>query len=379
MASTNLTDVKPRVLVLGGCGFIGRNLVEFLVDNDLVSSVTVVDKVPPQTAWLNRKHQEIFDSEKVTFKSANLIIPASCENAFLDEGNPIDFVVNCAGETKYGQTDPVYREGILKLSLNCANQAAKLNVKRYIEISSGHVYSNDKAAHKESAKVEPWTFVAKYKLMVEEDLKNVTGLNYAVVRPAIVYGKGDKNGIVPRLVTGAVYRQLGEMMRLLWTKDLAMNTIHVRDVCRAVWLLCQRYADGGATQGQTFNLVDLGDTTQGCISAIVSEIFNINHDYVGSMLSSVYKTDMATVVDEINDKHVGPWADACSTDGIENTPLTPYLDAEMLTNHHLRLDGTNLISAVNFVHDIPKINKDSVKEILDDYVEMRLFPKSLVL
>ncbi|KAG8225282.1 hypothetical protein J437_LFUL001895 [Ladona fulva] len=379
MASTNLEGAKPRVLVLGGCGFIGRNLVEYLVDNDLVSSVTVVDKVPPQTAWLNRKHQEIFERQEVTFKSANLIIPASCANAFADAGEPIDFVINCAGETKYGQTDPVYREGILKLSLNCATLAAKHNVKRYVELSSGHVYANDKVAHKEDDKIEPWTFVSKYKILVEEELKTVPDLNHVVIRPAIVYGKGDKNGIVPRLVTGAVYRHLGEMMRLLWTKELFMNTIHVQDLCRAMWLLCLRHADGGATRGHIFNVVDMGNTTQGCISSIVSEIFNINHDYVGSMLSSVCKADMAGLVDEINDKHVGPWAEACAQNGIENTPLTPYLDSEMLKNHHLCLDGTKLRSAVDFIHNFPEITKDSVKEILDDYVEMKLFPKTLVL
>ena len=38
----------------------------------------------------------------------------------------------------------VYKDGILKLSLNCAKQALKSNVKRYIEISTAQVYSCDK-------------------------------------------------------------------------------------------------------------------------------------------------------------------------------------------------------------------------------------------
>ena len=36
---------KPRVLVLGGCGFVGRNFVTFLVQNDLASKIRVADKV----------------------------------------------------------------------------------------------------------------------------------------------------------------------------------------------------------------------------------------------------------------------------------------------------------------------------------------------
>ena len=31
----------------------------------------------------------------------------SVENAFKTDGPPFDFVINCAGETKYGQSEPV--------------------------------------------------------------------------------------------------------------------------------------------------------------------------------------------------------------------------------------------------------------------------------
>lgn len=94
----------------------------------------------------------------------------SCKNAFaLDEdGKNWDVVINCAGETKLGQTDPVYQEGILKLSINCAKEAACLKVAHYIEISSSHMLSSEKVPHKEDGNLEPWTFVGKWKLEVSE-------------------------------------------------------------------------------------------------------------------------------------------------------------------------------------------------------------------
>jgi nucleoside-diphosphate-sugar epimerase len=91
--------------------------------------------------------------------------------------------------------------------------------------------------------------------------------------------------VASRLVVGAVYKHLGEMMKLLWGPDLHMNTIHVRDVVRAMWHVANR----PETVGQTYNLVDEGDSTQGSISAIVSELFNINHDYWGTTLSTLAK------------------------------------------------------------------------------------------
>ena len=63
--------------------------------------------------------------------------------------------------------------------------------------------------------------------------------------------------LAPRLVIGAVYKQLGEKMKLLWTKDLKMNTVHVRDVVRALWHL----RDAGPPN-QVYNLGDKGETSK---------------------------------------------------------------------------------------------------------------------
>ena len=41
----------------------------------------------------------------------------------------------------------VYKEGILKLSLNCATQSVKSGIKRYIEVSTSQVYTGDKVSH----------------------------------------------------------------------------------------------------------------------------------------------------------------------------------------------------------------------------------------
>lgn len=149
-------------------------------------------------------------------------------------------MINCAGETKLGQTDPVYQEGILKLSLNCANESAHHNVKHYIELSSGKMYSSDKVPHKEDGPIEPWSYIGKWKRQVEKTISEIPNLRYTVLRLATVYGCGDRIGLMPRIIIAAIYRQLGETMKLLWNADLKLNTVHVEDVCRAIWLVCGR-------------------------------------------------------------------------------------------------------------------------------------------
>uniref|UniRef100_A0A1B6M4V8 NAD-dependent epimerase/dehydratase domain-containing protein n=1 Tax=Graphocephala atropunctata TaxID=36148 RepID=A0A1B6M4V8_9HEMI len=362
--------VKPRVIIFGGCGFVGRNLVEYMITNELVSGLRVVDKVPPQIAWLNKQLQDIFDDPLVEFKSVNLIIQGAAELAF--ENGDFEYAINCAGETKLGQTEQVYEEGVYKVSVNCASAAAKHGVKRFLEVSSGQVDSNEKVEHKESDPVKPWTKVAKYKLQVESYLKTIPGLKYTIIRPAIVYGTGDRSGLTPRLVLGCIYQHLGESMKLLWSRDLVMNTVHVRDVCRALWFLSQR----DDTVGQVYNVVDDSHTTQGSVTEIISDIYNINYDYYGNILSTICKGDLSVVVEEANDKHMGPWAEVCRVAKVENTPLSPYIHQELLDKKHLHLSNEKL-KATGFTLTQPVLTKQLLLQIIDDFAEMKLFPRMI--
>lgn len=50
--------------------------------------------------------------------------------------------------------------------------------------------------------------------------------------------------IAPRLVVGAIYKHLNEMMKLPWTAELKAHTIHVDDLVRATYHLCMKGKPG---------------------------------------------------------------------------------------------------------------------------------------
>lgn len=71
---------------------------------------------------------------------------------------------------------------------------------------------------------------------------------------------------------------------------------------------------------------------------------------------------MSVVVDEINDKHMGPWAELCQIDKTENTPLTPYMDAELLYRNDLNLSNDKLKS-FGYQLLVPRFTKEKVEEV----------------
>jgi len=359
---------KPNVLVLGGVGFIGRNLVKYLVDNKVAEKIRVVDKVLPAIAFLGQEHQAAFDNPSVEFMQGNLTSADSVAKIYTLPEGKFNIVFNLAAETKYGQTDAVYAEKVLDLSVKVATEAAKRGTDKFIEVSTAQVYEASKKKAKEGDKLEPWTSIAKFELKAEEELRKIAGLNLIIVRPACVYGPGDVNGLCPRIICGAVYKHIGEKMKFLWDKDLKINTVHVRDVVKALWHLSQK-----GSLGAIYNLADKNDTDQGNFNDILQKIFGIETGFQGAIISNLAKVNFKAVTEEVNDKHLKPWSDLCKAANILNTPLTPYLDQELLYNNSLSVDGS-AIEATGFVYDVPKVDEALVREQMDYFIKQNLFP-----
>jgi nucleoside-diphosphate-sugar epimerase len=363
---------KPTVLVLGGLGFIGRNLVQFLYEQNLVSKIGVADKQLPDLAGLSKKQTEIMKSDLVWFKQANLAREAMVNKVFDESGTKWDYVINLAGETKYSQTEEVYKENIIDVSVTCGKAAAKRSVKKFIEVSTAQVYDAGKKPSSETDKVKPWTKLAKAKLTAEEELKKINGLNLIIVRPAIVYGPGDISGITPRLICGAVYKYLNETMEFLWDKELKINTVHVYDTVAALWHLALN-----GKVGEVYNLADKNETDQGMINSILEKIYGIKTGFLGSFKSKVATTvAMKTVAETANEKHLKPWSDLCKSKQITNTPLTPYLDEELLYNNPLSIDGTK-ITTTGFNYKYPNVTEETLRETLNYFIELGYFPQGM--
>jgi len=366
-------SAKPRVIVLGGTGFIGKQFVQYLVDNNLVSKVRVADKVLPSFAAMTKHQEEMFNGPIVDFRQTPLTQAAKVDALFDDPEGKYDFVFNLAGETKYSQTEAVYKENVIDVATKCATAAAKHGVKRFIEVSTAQVYDGDKAkkAYTEDAKPEPWTALATAKLASEKALLAIPNANVIILRPAIVYGPGDLSGITPRIICGAVYKHLNEEMEFLWDKDMRINTVHIQDVVRALWHLTTN-----GTVGQIYNLCDKNDTTQGSVNELLTSIFGIKISCLGSIKTNLAKGAFGVkhLAEVANDKHLTPWSELCKSKSITNTILSPYLDEEILYHNSMFVDGTK-IESTGFTYNVPKMTKESLVAVMKHFQDLGYFPK----
>ncbi|KAL9050740.1 MAG: hypothetical protein Q9206_004969, partial [Seirophora lacunosa] len=324
LPSEDTRDNKPAVLIVGGLGYIGRFLALYLHKNNLACSIRLVDKVLPQLAQ----------------SLAKIFTPApSCPR------EEYTYVFNCGGETRYSQEDAVYKARSVELTVQLARECARRKTPALIEFSTGQIYKSPDSSTiksggcKEDATTKPWTKLATYKLSAEEELEKLrksAGLRYTVLRLGHVYGPYDVGFLARGLCLAKVYERKGEEMKWLWTKDLRVNTVHVDDVCAAAFSAAKWCAsvlpDQEASLAQrTFNIVDAGDTSQGTLATIFSQIFNLKTGFQGSLVSSFAKFNMESVVDDVNEEILGPWADLLRESGITDSgPLSPFMEKELL-------------------------------------------------
>lgn len=71
---------------------------------------------------------------------------------------------------------------------------------------------------------------------------------------------------------------------------------------------------------------------------------------------------MPSATEESNEKHLAPWSDACTRDGVTNTPLSPYIDQELLYNKHLHVDGSR-IEGTGFAYEVPQVTRELLSKV----------------
>ncbi|KAI9700463.1 MAG: hypothetical protein M1820_006762 [Bogoriella megaspora] len=416
--TTNSTQSgKPSVLIIGGLGYVGRFLALYIHQNSLASTIRLVDKQLPELAMLPPEFNEACSKEN--FMQADASRESNLARILTPpqgHAESYDYIFNCGGETRFSQEDNVYRARSYMLSLVLGQAAAKKGCKAFIECSTGMVYAPDKTPRRESDRTKPWLRLAKWKLDAEEALgkmqkggaNEVTansnkqgegangvrpekrGLPLVVMRTAHVYGPYTGRWLGTALALARVYQDMGKDMKFLWSRDLHTACVHVEDVARALWTAAewrsnlspntsvspfQASPQDALTPFPVFNIVDHGQTSQATLAGLVTEVFKIPTTFTNALINTFARLNLDHVVDDVNDETLDPWSDMLKRSGcVGNTPLSPFMEKELLQDKEFNLNGSRFENTVGFRYKHERITKQEVEDVIESYKRMNWWP-----
>ena len=240
-----------RVIVTGGAGFIGSNLVDWLLSSELATHVTVIDNESSDA------HEQFYYNDDAEYWDYDICDYNKIEPLFKD----IDFVFHLAAEARIMPAIENPTKAVKTNVLGTCNvlQAARThNVKRvmYSSTSSAYGLVNDPPLMETMPRdcLNPYS-VSKCS---GEDLckmySNLFGLETVIFRYFNVYGNRQpiKGPYAP--VMGIFNRQVtnNEPMTVVGDGLQERDYVNVQDVCRANVMAA--YSDNPDIVGETFNI-----------------------------------------------------------------------------------------------------------------------------
>lgn len=194
-----------KILVTGGAGFIGSNLVDALIEED--HDVVIVDDLSSgKKNYINPKAK----FEQVDICSGQLSEIFSREQ--------FDYVFHLAAQidVRISVEVPIFDNKINVVgSLNVFNNCIKHNVSKIIFFSSGGaICGNTESPASEDFPPNPDSPYAVHKYAAEKNLEilyKIHNVNYIIVRPANIYGprqyKGGEGAVIAFFTHNALHDQ----------------------------------------------------------------------------------------------------------------------------------------------------------------------------
>ena len=237
------------VLVTGGLGFIGANVVLQLLKRDISVIVADLENEKNKEKLLNKIGKIGRTSNGVTFEKLDITNIDNLENIF--SSYKIDSVINLA----YGIGAICEEQPLLASKINIVgttsifDMVVKHNIRRLVFASSETVYGEKQSVYGQRALTEEdFTGINNHfftygvmkllnEFMAEKYIKK-HGCSIAYTRPSVVFGFGRQNTALNWAEEFASKPALGHAVDLPFSKNNRDNWIYVEDCAEQLVRLC---------------------------------------------------------------------------------------------------------------------------------------------
>ncbi len=288
------------ILVTGGAGFIGANLVRYLADKYPDDRIIILDLLTYAGSLENlpeavRQGRD----DRLRFWHGN-VCNAALVDMLVDE---VDVIIHLAAETHvtrsifdgllFFQTDVLGTQTLANAVVKAGRQ-----VKRFIHISSSEVYGTaSTASMDENHPLNPMSPYASAKCGADRLVYSYWA-TYKI--PAVIVRSFNNFGpmqhlekVIPRFITSVL---LDETLTVHGDGGAARDFVHVDDTCRAIDLILQ--APGEMVHGEVFNIASGQHRTIADIARDVVETMgyrNARIEFIGDRPGQVVR-------------HTGDWS-----------------------------------------------------------------------
>jgi len=265
-----------KILVTGGAGFIGSNLVDKLIENG--HNVTVIDNLS------TGKRENL--NPKCTLIEVDLVtVPMDVLDVIMSDTKYV-FHVAAKARVQPSIADPIaFNEHNVDATLRLLDSARRAKtVKRFIFSSSSSVYGGDKLPFEETMPTNPLSPYALQKLIGEQYCQlysRIYGLETVCLRYFSVYGNRQPTQGAYCTILGIFTRQhkAGEVLTITNDGEQKRDFTHVSDVVDAN-VLAMEHNLFTPLNGQCFNI---GYGKNISINEIAS-YFGGEKKYIGNVL-----------------------------------------------------------------------------------------------
>ena len=271
-----------NILITGGAGYIGSELVNYLIDNN---KVTVIDSLMyDHTSLLRYTQHDNFNFVKSDVRDMRVLENLIKEN---------DVIIPLAALVGFPLCDKDPR-GAQEINQDIntwiANNKSNDQMVIYPCTNSGYGVSVDGSVCTEESPLNPVSLYGKTKVGAEADYKKVN--NHVTFRLATVFGPGSRMR-TDLLVNNFVLKALKERLLVLYECEFMRNYVHLADVCRAFkfvidnWDDCKNETYNVGNDSINMNKLQLAQTIQKHIPIeIIKAEFNSDPDTRDYIVSS---------------------------------------------------------------------------------------------